>query len=107
MLSKQVLWPPAQRLWWTPMATANTSKSFAEKSKRGTSRRRFEFPNVQISRLPPESKQNLGFFTTANNLYHQADIIISEPMGFMLVHERMLESYIAARDRFLKPSGTM
>lgn len=41
------------------------------------------------------------------DIKEKADIIISEPMGFMLVHERMLESYIAARDRFLKPSGTM
>jgi len=28
-------------------------------------------------------------------------------MGFLLVHERMLESYIAARDRFMKPGGLM
>ena len=34
-------------------------------------------------------------------------MIVSEPMGFLLVHERMLESYIAARDRFLKPGGLM
>ena len=38
-------------------------------------------------------------------LPEQADIIISEPMGFMLIHERMLESFICARQRFLKPSG--
>jgi histone-arginine methyltransferase CARM1 len=37
----------------------------------------------------------------------KVDIIISEPMGFMLVHERMLESYIIARDRFLRPGGKM
>ena len=37
----------------------------------------------------------------------KVDIIISEPMGFFLVHERMLESYIIARDRFLKPDGMM
>ena len=35
------------------------------------------------------------------------DTIISEPMGFLLVHERMLESYIIARQRFLKPGGKM
>ena len=35
------------------------------------------------------------------------DIIISEPMGFMLVHERMLESYMIARQRFLRPGGRM
>ena len=37
----------------------------------------------------------------------KVDLIISEPMGFFLVHERMLESYIIARDRFLKPNGLM
>ena len=31
----------------------------------------------------------------------KVDIIISEPIGFLLVHERMLESYAAARERFL------
>ena len=36
-----------------------------------------------------------------------ADVILSEPMGFMLIHERMLESYIIARQRFLRPGGLM
>ncbi len=31
------------------------------------------------------------------------DVIISEPMGVLLVHERMMESFIVARDRFLRP----
>ncbi|KAH6571329.1 hypothetical protein BASA50_006090 [Batrachochytrium salamandrivorans] len=35
------------------------------------------------------------------------DTLISEPIGVLLVHERMLESYILARDRFLKPDGVM
>mmetsp|Transcript_10054 Transcript_10054/g.18126 ORF Transcript_10054/g.18126 Transcript_10054/m.18126 type:complete len:492 (-) Transcript_10054:58-1533(-) len=37
----------------------------------------------------------------------QADILISEPMGTLLVNERMLESYLYARDKFLKPGGKM
>lgn len=37
----------------------------------------------------------------------KVDIIISEPMGFMLIHERMLESYIIARKKFLRPNGLM
>jgi histone-arginine methyltransferase CARM1 len=41
------------------------------------------------------------------DLPEQADVIISEPMGFLLIHERMLESYIIARQRFLKPGGLM
>ncbi|PIA18298.1 S-adenosyl-L-methionine-dependent methyltransferase [Coemansia reversa NRRL 1564] len=37
----------------------------------------------------------------------KVDVIISEPIGVMLVHERMLESYIYARDKFLRPGGAM
>lgn len=40
-------------------------------------------------------------------LPEKADILISEPMGTLLINERMLESYIIARDRFLTPSGKM
>ncbi|XVF38723.1 hypothetical protein REPUB_Repub20aG0126400 [Reevesia pubescens] len=40
-------------------------------------------------------------------LPEKADILISEPMGTLLVNERMLESYIIARERFLVPSGKM
>ncbi|KAL3508090.1 hypothetical protein ACH5RR_033472 [Cinchona calisaya] len=38
-------------------------------------------------------------------LPEKADILISEPMGTLLVNERMLESYVIARDRFLVPNG--
>lgn len=37
----------------------------------------------------------------------RVDVIVSEPIGFLLVHERMLESFIAARDKYLKPGGLM
>mmetsp|Transcript_7889 Transcript_7889/g.12540 ORF Transcript_7889/g.12540 Transcript_7889/m.12540 type:complete len:303 (+) Transcript_7889:462-1370(+) len=37
----------------------------------------------------------------------KVDIIISEFMGFYLLHESMLDSVIAARDKFLKPGGLM
>jgi histone-arginine methyltransferase CARM1 len=40
-------------------------------------------------------------------LPEKVDIIISEPIGFLLVHERMLEVYVIARNRFLKPGGLM
>ncbi|KAF2310963.1 hypothetical protein GH714_018795 [Hevea brasiliensis] len=40
-------------------------------------------------------------------LPEKADILISEPMGTLLVNERMLESYVIARDQFLLPSGKM
>lgn len=37
----------------------------------------------------------------------KADVIISEWMGFYLLHESMLTSLIKARDRWLKPFGCM
>ncbi|GMH08309.1 hypothetical protein Nepgr_010149 [Nepenthes gracilis] len=40
-------------------------------------------------------------------LPEKADVMISEPMGTLLVNERMLESYVIARDRFLVPKGKM
>ncbi|KAF9673297.1 hypothetical protein SADUNF_Sadunf10G0009500 [Salix dunnii] len=40
-------------------------------------------------------------------LPEKADVLISEPMGTLLVNERMLESYVIARDRFLVPNGKM
>jgi histone-arginine methyltransferase CARM1 len=39
-------------------------------------------------------------------LPEKVDVIISEPMGYMLVNERMLESYMYGR-KFLKPGGRM
>ena len=41
------------------------------------------------------------------NLPEQVDVLVSEPMGTLLVNERMLETYIYARDRFLKPGGKL
>lgn len=38
---------------------------------------------------------------------HQIDIILSEWMGFYLLHEGMLDSVLFARDKFLKPNGLL
>jgi len=37
----------------------------------------------------------------------KVDVLVSEPIGTFLFNERMIESYICARDRFLKPGGKM
>ncbi|WFD05901.1 type I protein arginine methyltransferase [Malassezia vespertilionis] len=37
----------------------------------------------------------------------KVDTLVSECLGVLLVHERMCESYIDARDRFLRPEGAM
>ncbi|KAK9808329.1 hypothetical protein WJX73_002343 [Symbiochloris irregularis] len=43
----------------------------------------------------------------ADSAIEKVDILVSEPMGTLLVNERMLETYLYARDRFLKPGGRM
>ena len=40
-------------------------------------------------------------------LGERVDVIVSEPWGFFLFHERMVEAFLIARDRFLKPNGRM
>uniref|UniRef100_A0A7S3RFB1 type I protein arginine methyltransferase n=1 Tax=Strombidinopsis acuminata TaxID=141414 RepID=A0A7S3RFB1_9SPIT len=40
-------------------------------------------------------------------LKNKVDVLISEPLGIALVNERMLESYLIARDNLLKPGGKM
>ena len=40
-------------------------------------------------------------------LPEKVDIIVSEWMGYLLVRESMLDSVIAARDKFLKPDGAL
>jgi histone-arginine methyltransferase CARM1 len=40
-------------------------------------------------------------------LNEKVDVIISEPWGFFLFHERMIEAFVVARDKFLRPGGRM
>lgn len=35
----------------------------------------------------------------------KVDVLVSEPIGTFLFNERMIESYLFARDAFLKPGG--
>ena len=37
----------------------------------------------------------------------KVDALVSEWMGFYLLHEGMLDSVLYARDKFLKPDGEM
>jgi histone-arginine methyltransferase CARM1 len=37
----------------------------------------------------------------------KVDVIVSEPLGTFLLNERMLETYVIARQLFLKPGGRM
>jgi histone-arginine methyltransferase CARM1 len=40
-------------------------------------------------------------------LPEKVDTIISEPLGIFLLNERMLETFVIARQKFLKPDGHM
>ena len=44
------------------------------------------------------------FFFLQVEIPEMVDVIISEPMGYMLYNERMLESYLHAK-KWLKPDG--
>lgn len=41
------------------------------------------------------------------NIPEMADIIVSEPMGFWLFNEQMIQSYLIAKEKWLKPDGLM
>jgi len=45
--------------------------------------------------------------TITNEVAEKVDVLVSEPIGTFLFNERMIESYLVARDRFLKPGGKM
>jgi len=45
--------------------------------------------------------------TITTEIPEKVDVLVSEPIGTFLFNERMIESYLCARDRFLKPGGKM
>ena len=48
-----------------------------------------------------------SLFSSKSSLFlSKVDVIISEPMGYMLLNERMLETFLHAK-KFLKPGGRM
>ncbi|GLC53802.1 hypothetical protein PLESTB_000788800, partial [Pleodorina starrii] len=69
---------------------------------------------ARFARALADANPGLGSRITVINskveevtLPERVDVLVSEPMGTLLVNERMLESYIYARDAFLKPGGKM
>jgi len=44
---------------------------------------------------------------TDSEVSEKVDCLVSEPIGTFLFNERMIETYLCARDRFLKPGGKM
>ena len=44
---------------------------------------------------------------TPEQVPEKVDVIVSEPLGTFLLNERMLETYVIARDMFLKEGGRM
>lgn len=45
--------------------------------------------------------------TIQDEVQGKVDVLVSEPIGTFLFNERMIETYLVARDRFLKPGGKM
>jgi type I protein arginine methyltransferase len=67
------------------LAASNTSK--------------FPGSTIQVINRPLE--------TITTEVDDKVDVLVSEPIGTFLFNERMIESYLVARDRFLKPGGKM
>mmetsp|Transcript_53154 Transcript_53154/g.154706 ORF Transcript_53154/g.154706 Transcript_53154/m.154706 type:complete len:413 (-) Transcript_53154:44-1282(-) len=59
------------------------------------------FPNTTITVF------NRSVEDMLDQVDEKVDVLVSEPFGELLFHERMIESYIFARDHFLKPGGKM
>jgi len=59
------------------------------------------FPNTSIEVV------NLALEKITTEVPGKVDAMVSEPLGVLLFHERMIESYLLARDRFLRPGGKM
>jgi hypothetical protein len=49
----------------------------------------------------------LSLRSAAQSLHPQVDVIVSEWMGYALLFETMLDSVLAARDRWLRPGGVV
>lgn len=77
----------------------------SEKEKNGispTKKKNNESININIINNNMSNNINLNKLFT-----EKVDVIVSEPLGILLVNERMLESYLFARNHFLKPEGMM
>ncbi|XP_071494376.1 histone-arginine methyltransferase CARMER-like [Diadema antillarum] len=73
---------------------------------------------IEASSIAEQAKQLVKANNLANRVFvipgkveevsvpEQVDLIVSEPMGYMLFNERMLESYLHAK-KWLKPGGKM
>lgn len=59
------------------------------------------FPDTNITIL------NRAVEEIGGEIGEKVDVLVSEPLGEFLLHERMVESYLHARDRFLRPGGMM
>lgn len=67
--------------------------------------------------LPPSCSSGSSFSASSSGsswplcsnstLVPVVDVLVSEPLGTFLFNERMVESYLYARDAFLKPGGKM
>lgn len=74
------------------------ASQFAEIAKKVVIENKFEdIIEVIHSRVEDLEREKIG----------EVDVIVSEWMGFYLVHEGMLDSVLLARDQFLKENGLM
>ena len=59
----------------------------------------------RLSHIITVVKSKIEDISTEQIAAHSVDVLVSEPLGTYLYNERMLETYIIARDKFLKPTA--
>jgi len=73
---------------------AETVRVLADGNRQNLGQARIEVVNKPVEKVREEVPDKV-------------DVLVSEPIGMFLFNERMIESYLCARDRFLKPGGKM
>lgn len=84
-----------------PVVYAVEASSAAETVRVLADANKFNLPGSEIKVI------NKPLETIGDEVQDKVDILVSEPIGTFLFNERMIETYICARDRFLKPGGRM
>jgi histone-arginine methyltransferase CARM1 len=86
-------------------AQAGAKKVFAVEASNMADSARILIEHNKLSHIITVVKSKIEDITEDVISPHSVDVIVSEPLGTYLYNERMLETYIIARDKFLKPSA--
>jgi type I protein arginine methyltransferase len=88
-------------------AQAGAKKVYAIEASRSAANARKLIAANNFDRVITVLEMRLEDLTKEHIPEGKVDVIVSEPLGTFLLNERMLETYVIARQLFLKPEGRM